>query len=82
MKFKLYTKPGCIFCNRAKDLLESTGHTYEEIDLSKDLEARKQLMDKYPFVKTVPQIFLLAEDGEKHIGGYIDLVDQMNTLTN
>ena len=37
---QLYTAPFCADCDRARALLERAGITFEEIDLSRDLERR------------------------------------------
>ncbi|MGZ4300498.1 MAG: glutaredoxin family protein [Gaiellaceae bacterium] len=41
---QLYTAPFCADCDRARALLERTGITFEEIDLSRDLECCCQLV--------------------------------------
>ena len=66
----IYTKKICPFCDRAKDLMNSKGWSYTEIDL--DLHPDKiQEMLKLSKRRTVPQIFI----GGVHVGGCDDLYD-------
>ncbi len=69
MKVLIYTKDNCIWCDRAKILLDSKKISYNEIDLSDDSE-RLKFYDKIgDNVKTVPQVFI----DDKRIGGFQDL---------
>ena len=69
MKVLIYTKDNCIWCDRAKILLDSKKISYNEIDLSDDSERLKFYEQIGDNVKTVPQIFL----DDKRIGGFQDL---------
>lgn len=69
----LYTKDYCPYCIKAKNLLDSLGATYEEIDISSTPEVIMELAKKSG-MRTVPQIFL----GDECLGGY----DQINILNN
>ena len=51
----VYSKNNCPFCVRAKQLLESKGVEYTEINIENDLESRQMLLDKG--LRSVPQIF-------------------------
>ena len=68
----MYTRPTCIWCIRAKELLNSKGIPFKNLDINDD-ELRKELKIKAPGIKTIPQIF---KDG-KRIGGYEDLVEYL-----
>ncbi|MCX8179376.1 MAG: glutathione S-transferase N-terminal domain-containing protein [Candidatus Aenigmarchaeota archaeon] len=46
MKVKIYTTPACHFCNMAKKYFETKNITYEEIDVSKDLNAAREMIEK------------------------------------
>lgn len=70
----IYTKKGCPYCSRAKDLLDSKEVGYREIEVGNDTEKRAALAKKANGSKTVPQIFI----GEKHIGGCDDLFSLEN----
>ncbi|MBE9037523.1 glutathione peroxidase [aff. Roholtiella sp. LEGE 12411] len=59
----LFTKVGCPFCARAKEMLKERGINYEEIVLSKDITTRS--LRAVTGATTVPQVFI---DG-KLIGG-------------
>lgn len=63
----LFTKPGCPFCAKAKNLLEENGYEYEEIVLGKD--ATLVSLQSITGRNTVPQVYI---DGT-HIGGSEDL---------
>ena len=51
----VYSKNNCPYCDRAKQLLESKGVTYTEINVEHDPESRQMLVDKG--LRSVPQIF-------------------------
>lgn len=67
MKFTIYSKEGCSFCVRAKELLESLGLEYVEMPLADHPELQSMLRESG--FTTVPQIFCQ----ETYIGGYTDL---------
>ena len=69
MKVLIYTKDNCIWCDRAKILLDSKKISYNEIDLSDDGERLKFYEKIGDNVKTVPQVFI----DDKRIGGFQDL---------
>lgn len=69
MKVSIYTKDNCIWCDRAKILLDSKKISYNEIDLSDDSERLKFYEKIGDNVKTVPQVFI----DDKRIGGFQDL---------
>jgi glutaredoxin 3 len=53
----LYTKDYCPYCVKAKNLLDSIGATYEEIDITSTPEIIIELAKKSG-MRTVPQIYL------------------------
>jgi len=69
LKVLIYTKDNCIWCDRAKNLLDSKKIFYNEIDLSDDSERLKFYEKIGDNVKTVPQVFI----DDKRIGGFQDL---------
>ena len=69
MKVSIYTKDNCIWCDRAKILLDSKKISYNEIDLSDDSERLKFYEKIGDNVKTVPQVFI----DDIRIGGFQDL---------
>lgn len=74
MKVEIYTKNNCIWCDRAKLLLDSKDIEFKEIDLSDDQKREKFYNSIGENVKTVPQIYI----DNLRIGGYQDLVEWFN----
>lgn len=77
MIITMYTQPGCTFCEQAKTLIKSKGHTYQELILNlgqKQEEGKtyvpvQQLRDRVPNARTVPQMF----EGKTYIGDFTKL---------
>lgn len=63
----IFTKPGCAFCAKAKQLLLERGIQYEELVLGQDatIVSLRAISGR----ATVPQVFI----GGRHIGGSDDL---------
>lgn len=70
-KIIIYTTSFCPFCVRAKDLFDSLGLAYDEVNISVNHKLREELIQKHNWM-TVPAIFF----GEDLIGGF----DQVNEL--
>ena len=68
-KVKIYTTKSCGYCILAKNLLKKYNIKYNEIDVSEDIEIKKEMVIKSLGKKTVPQIFF----GQNHIGGFFEL---------
>ena len=66
----VYTKDYCPYCKSAKQLLTNKGITFEEIDISDDMDLQLEVVEKSGGRRTVPQIFI----GNEPIGGYDDMV--------
>ena len=69
-KIVLYTTPYCGYCVQAKRLLTRKGVAFEEVDVSRDPEQRRTMIQDSGGRMTVPQIFVNGE----HIGGSDDMV--------
>jgi len=69
LKVEIYTKDQCVWCDRAKVLLNAHSIDFDEFDLSNDDERIKFYENIGDNVKTVPQVFI----DDKRIGGYQDL---------
>ena len=69
MKFLIFTKYRCSYCDRAKTLIEQKGYEYESINIEEDNNI-DLLLEKNKYARTMPQIFI----NDKLIGGYTDLV--------
>jgi glutaredoxin 3 len=60
----MYSTQYCPYCVQAKRLLTKKGVSFEEIDVSRDPELRRTLIQKAGGRLTVPQIFV----NDTHIG--------------
>jgi glutaredoxin 3 len=65
----IYTKTWCPYCMAAKDLLESKGVAFEEVEISGKPQLRDEMVRKAHGRSSVPQIFI----GDRHVGGCDDL---------
>ena len=70
MNITVYSKDNCIWCDRAKNLLNSVNFEFDEIDLSNDEERQEFYKIVGEGVSTVPQIYI----DNIRIGGYPNLV--------
>ena len=61
---EIYTTPFCPFCYRAKQLLDSKGINFNEIDVMMNASKRRKMTEMAGGATSVPQIFV---DGN-HIG--------------
>jgi glutaredoxin 3 len=68
-KIEIYTKFGCGYCARAKQLLSSKGAAFIEYDVSIGGAKRAEMEERAPGSATVPQIFI----DDTLIGGCDDL---------
>mgnify|MGYP001296850885 FL=1 len=69
LKVIIYTSKSCGYCILAKNLLKKYNIKYNEIDVSKNIETKKEMEIKSFGKKTVPQIFF----GQNHVGGFFEL---------
>ncbi len=69
-EIEIYTQDWCGFCARAKQLFDSKGAAYREIDAPNGTPERAQATQRSGGRTTVPQIFI----GGAHIGGCDDLM--------
>lgn len=70
--YYVYGKEGCIFCVKAKKLLERMNEKITYIDIE-DNEQAKHFVRNVLEAKKVPQIF----DNNNYVGGYTDLVEYL-----
>lgn len=66
----LYSKSGCVWCERAVEALNSKRVEYTEVKVDASLENMTELKTRFPEVKTVPQFFV----GDVRVGGYQEVV--------
>lgn len=69
VKVEIYTKIYCGYCTRAKQLLVHKGVEITEYDITLGGEKRREMIERSPDARTVPQIFI----GDIAIGGADDL---------
>jgi len=74
LKVKIYTKDNCIWCDRAKGLLNAHSIDFNEVDLSNDNERQNFYNKLGANVKTVPQVYI----DNKRIGGYQQLKEWLD----
>ena len=70
---EVYSTPNCPFCVSAKSLLKSKNLSFQEIDVSDDIDSLQKMI-KLSGLRTVPQIFI----NNQSIGGYEEL-SKMNS---
>lgn len=68
---KVYSSGNCLFCMKAKSMLEKWKIDYEETRIDLDQTAMREFVEATNGARTVPQILVEG----KLIGGYTDLVD-------
>ena len=69
MSIIVYSKPSCVYCDKAKSLLTRLGYEYEEKIVTKDLSLQELFEALGKPVRTILQIVI----DDKHIGGYNEL---------
>ena len=72
---EVYGTDNCVFCDRAKELLQTYNKEYTYIDVTETEDMTAAFFKKFPGVRTVPQLSL--SDGH-HIGGYTELKKWLN----
>lgn len=68
-RVEIYTKFGCGYCVRARQLLTRKGVDFTEYDITLGGPRRAEMLKRAPGAMTVPQIFI----GEHHVGGSDEL---------
>jgi glutaredoxin len=72
-KIMLFTQPGCFSCELMRIYLEARELSFEERDISKDPEARREMTETYASNETPTMLI----DGEVLIGFDPSLLDQI-----
>ena len=65
---KIWSKPNCIFCDKAVNLCKLKNLEYEKLMIDVDY-TREELIENFPNARTFPQIIINGES----IGGYHEL---------
>lgn len=68
-KVEIYTKWGCPYCVAAKSLLDKKGVAYEEHDVTMGGPKKKEMQERVPGARTVPQVIVAG----KPLGGFDDI---------
>jgi len=71
MSITVYSKPACVYCDKAKALLTRLGYEYTEKVVTKDISLPELFEELGKQVRTIPQITIAG----KHIGGYNELTE-------
>ena len=72
MTVEIWGKDNCVFCTKAKTLVESKGLEYVYKKLGEDF-TREQVFEEFPSARTFPQIKI----DNVAIGGYQELYDKV-----
>jgi glutaredoxin len=76
MKFVIYSKQGCPYCDRVKKVLTGLSETKQYLisvyELGKDF-TREQFYSEFGEGSTFPQVIL----NDEHIGGCVDTVNYL-----
>lgn len=67
----VWSKDGCAFCERAKNMLNMKGIKFEERNITSGGWSKEQLLESVPQARTVPQIFLYGQ----YVGGFDKLAE-------
>jgi len=68
-KFYVYSKNGCLFCERLVEFMDSHGISYEKFTLGTDFDS-SQFIERFGTGKTFPQV----SHNYSQIGGMRDTV--------
>tara|TARA_B100001113_G_scaffold287587_1_gene243255 strand:+ start:622 stop:882 length:261 start_codon:yes stop_codon:yes gene_type:complete len=72
INWTIYSKDNCPYCDKAKFELQGENVTVKNI--SENPEFLKELMEKNPGARTMPQIY----KDDMLVGGYTNLVELLN----
>lgn len=77
--FKVYTQPDCLYCRKAKLLLQMNGHEIQEVDITKVDGARELVRDYFNFCGVKPSTPLIVDIDDGYIiGSYEGLERYLN----
>lgn len=75
MSYTVISRPNCLWCNKAMDLLYETGIEYQKVDIYEEMWVKTLLLKTD--LTTVPQVF---DTNGFLIGGYEELEMHINNL--
>jgi glutaredoxin len=67
--YKIYTRDGCSFCDKAKVLMSEHNIPFQEVSIGKDVQ-REEVLQLFPGVKMLP---IVVDVNGFLVGGYDDL---------
>ena len=70
-KVEIYSKSNCSYCVMAMNFFDSKGISYE-VYSADDQNVFKEMLERNPSARTVPQIFI----DDQLIGGYTGLIEK------
>lgn len=68
-EIEIYSTAMCPYCVAAKNLLQARGLAWQEHRIDADPVARREMLQRAPGARTVPQIFINGT----HVGGFEQL---------
>jgi len=77
MKFRLYTRSGCPYCQMAVNLLAEHQKEFECYALDNQPKLLNEIKQTYQW-DTVPIVVEITSGQEKFIGGFTDLEEYLN----
>lgn len=66
---EIYSTAMCPYCTAAKNLLHAKGLAWREMRIDTDVAARREMLQRAPGARTVPQIFI----NNVLVGGFDEL---------
>ena len=78
--FQIYTKDNCIYCTKAKEILNIRSLPYTEkiVKTQEDKDEIQRRVGEAKKINVVPQFFI----GDEYIGGYIEFVEFLAKNSN
>ena len=77
LRIVLFTQPGCLSCELLRVYLEARQISYEERDVSADVEARRAMTEEYDSTETPTMVLFSGEEHEVITGFDPALLDQL-----
>ena len=69
----IWGQPGCVYCNRAWDLLDSKGYETVQYNVIGQNVTKEQFLATNPGKRSVPQIYC----DDVYVGDYEDLLEYL-----
>ena len=73
----MFTQPGCFSCELTRIYFEANQVNIEERDISKDMEARREMIDDHGSTETPTVVFIFDETFEVVVGFDPTRLDQL-----